>query len=119
MSGDKNKFESLKKSKDGKVILGNSAPTKVLGKSRAKLDKYRKVDDTLLVQGLKHNIPSVGPIDDKGHIIVFTSTKWKFIEEDIRKVITWGLKNADKLYVLVKKNLGRNKRYSSSSLDSK
>ena len=47
MSGDKNKFESLKNNKDGTVILGNSAPTKVLGKHRDKLGKY--AIDALLV----------------------------------------------------------------------
>jgi len=52
MPGDKNRFESLKKNKDGKFILGNSAPAKVLGKGRAKLDKYTKEANALLVQGL-------------------------------------------------------------------
>lgn len=51
MSGDKNKFESLKKNKDGKIILGNSSLEKVLGKGRAKLYKYTKAIDALLVQG--------------------------------------------------------------------
>ena len=87
MAGEKNKFESPKKNKDGKFILGNSAPTKVLGKGRAKLDKYTKEVDALLVQGLNHNIISVGKIECKGHIIVFTLTKCKIIKEDTGKVI--------------------------------
>ena len=49
MPGDKSKFESLKKNTDGKVILGNSSPTKVMGKGRAKINKYRRLIDTLLV----------------------------------------------------------------------
>lgn len=118
MSINKNKFESLKNNKYGKVILGNNAPTKVLGKGRAKLDQYTKVVDALLVQGIKQNILCVGQIANNGHIIMFTSAKCKVIEEDIGKVIVRGLKNTDKLYVLVKNNSGKNKRYSSSSLDS-
>lgn len=80
MSGDKNKFESRNTNKNGKVILGNNAPTKVLGKVRAKLDKHNKAIEALLVQGLKQNILRVGQIDDNGCTIVFTSTKYKVIE---------------------------------------
>ena len=46
MIGDKSKMESLKKNQDGKVILSNSAPTKVLGKGRAKINKDRGATDT-------------------------------------------------------------------------
>lgn len=90
MCGDKNNFESLKKNKYGKVILGNSALTKVLGKGRAKLDKYTKVVDALLIQGLKKIVLSVGQMADKQHIIVFTSNKGKLIEEETIKVIERG-----------------------------
>jgi len=72
MSRDKKKFESLNNNKDGKVIPGNCAPTKVVGKGRAKLNKYMKATNALLVQGLKTNIRSVRQIANKGNIIVFT-----------------------------------------------
>lgn len=36
MNGDKDKFESLKKNTYGKVIHGNSAQTKVMGKGGTK-----------------------------------------------------------------------------------
>ena len=99
MTGDKSKMESLKKNKDGKVILSNDAPTKVLGKGRAIINKNRKEVDTLLVQGLKQNILSVGQMADKGNVIVFTSTKCKVMDEETREVIARGYKNTDKLYV--------------------
>lgn len=82
MTGDKSKMESLKKNQDGKVILSNDAPTKVLGKGRDIINKNRKVVDTLLVQGLKQNILSVGQMADKGNVIVFTSTKCKVKDEE-------------------------------------
>ena len=72
MTGDKNKMESLKKHQDGKVIISNDAPTKVLGKGRAIIKKNRREVDTLLVEGLKQNILSVGQMADKGNIIAFT-----------------------------------------------
>lgn len=60
MNGDKDKYESLKKKIYGNVILGNSAPTKVMGKGRIKLEKHAKVVDALLVQGIKQSIIIVG-----------------------------------------------------------
>jgi len=75
MTRDKDKFEFLKKNKDGKVILENSAPTKVMGKGRIKLEKCTKAADVLLVQGIKKNILNLGQLANKGLIIIFTSTK--------------------------------------------
>ena len=99
MTGDKSKMEYLKKNQDGKVILSNDAPTNILGKGRAIINKNRRAVDTLLVQGLKQNLLSVGQMADKGNIIVFTSTKCKVMDEETGEVITRGYKNADKLYV--------------------
>lgn len=53
MTGEKSKMESLKKNQYGNVIPETNAPTKVLGKGRAIINKTRGVDDTLLVQGIK------------------------------------------------------------------
>jgi len=75
MIGNKDKFEFVKKNKDGKVILGNSVPAKVMGKGRIKIEKYAKSFDALLFQGIKHNIISVVQMDDKGQIIIFTLSK--------------------------------------------
>ena len=59
MSGEGNRFLSLKKIKDGHVILGDNTPTKVLGKGKANLgDKKTNATDVLLVEGLKHNVLS-------------------------------------------------------------
>jgi len=46
-----------------------------MGKGIIKLEKYPKVADALLAQVLKNNILSVGQMDDRVCIIVFTSTK--------------------------------------------
>ena len=99
MYGDKNKFVSLKKNKDGKVILENNSPIKVLRKGRAKLNKYIRAVDVLLVQWLKQNILSVGQMEYKGNVDVFTSTKCRVIDEEYGKVIERGYRNPEKLYV--------------------
>ena len=84
MTGDKSKMKSLKKNQYGKVILGNNAPAKVLGKGRDIIYKHRGVADSLFIQGLNHNILSVGQMENKGNVIVFTSSKCKFIDEETR-----------------------------------
>jgi len=119
MTRGKSKMKSLRKNQDGKVILGKNAPTKVLGKSRAKINKNRRAIDTLLVQGLKQNVLSVGQTEDKGNVIVFTSTKCKVIDEETRKVIERGYRNSNKLYMFKEMNPHRNEEDSFSSSDSK
>ena len=81
MTSDKSKMESLKKNKEGKVIISNDSRTKFLGKGRAIINKNRREFDSLLVQGLKQNTLSIYQMSDKGNVIVFTSTKCKVMEE--------------------------------------
>lgn len=60
MLEDERKFLSLRKTKDGHVILGDNTPTKVLGKGKGNLgDEKEKSVGVLVVEGLKHNILSV------------------------------------------------------------
>jgi len=79
---------SLKKNKSGNIILGNSSSSKVLGMVNVELYiKSTKATNVLLVDGLKDSILSVGKIADKGHVIVSTLTRCKFIKEGTRKTI--------------------------------
>ena len=87
MTGDKSNMESLKRNQDGKVILSNDAPTNISGKGRAIINKNIREVDTLLVQGIKQTLSSVGQMEDKGNIIVFTSTKCKVMDEETGEVI--------------------------------
>ena len=60
MTGDKNKFLSLKEGKSGNVTFGNDAPRKIKGKGMVSLSNSQgKAQDLLLVEGLKHNLLSV------------------------------------------------------------
>jgi len=107
---NKSKFISLKKTKGGNVILGNSALAKVMGKGKGNLVvKNTNAAKVLLVEGLKHNILSVGQITDREHIVIFTSRGCRVIEEETRKVIAKGIRTPEKVYVL-KRSKGRNKR---------
>lgn len=107
MAGDKSKMESLRKNHHGNVILGTDVSTKVLGHGRAKINKNRVAVDSLLVQGLKNNILSVGQMVVNGNINVFIATKCKVMNEVTGKVIIRGYRNQDKLYVFKDRNSHR------------
>ena len=60
MTGDNNKFMSLKEGKSGNVTFGNDAPRKIRGKWMVSLSNGQgKTQDVLFVEGLQHNLLSV------------------------------------------------------------
>ena len=72
MTGDQKKFVSLNK-KNGNVSFG-SGSTKIIGKGAATLvNGQGKAQNTLLVEGLKHNLLSVSQICDQGQNVVFST----------------------------------------------
>ena len=74
MTGDKNKFLSLKEGKTGNVTFGNDAPGKIRGKGMVSLSNGQgKAQDVLFVERLKHNLLSVSQVCDRGCEVVFNS----------------------------------------------
>jgi hypothetical protein len=60
MEGDRNRFLTLKKERDGSVSLGNNHSTKIIGKGTIKLGrKDAIVESVLLVEDMKKNMLSV------------------------------------------------------------
>jgi hypothetical protein len=57
MIGDKNKFITLKKERDGSVSFGNDNSTRIIGKGTINLgSKDAKEENVLLVENMKHNL---------------------------------------------------------------
>jgi hypothetical protein len=76
MTGDKHKFITLKKERDGLVSFGNDNSTKFTGNDTIKLEsKDAMEENVLLVEDLKHNLLSVSQMCDQGHKLVFDSRK--------------------------------------------
>ena len=73
MTGDKNKFKTLKKQK-GKVTFGDNASGNILGKGTVNIGKG-KAKNVLLVENLKPSLRSVSQTCDQGHICIFDSQK--------------------------------------------
>ena len=78
MTGDKNKFVSLKESKSGNVTFGNDALRKIREKGMVIMSNGQgKAQDVLFVEGLRHNLLNVSQVCDKGCEFVFTSKDCK------------------------------------------
>ena len=76
MTGDRNKFVSLKEKKDGTVSFGNDGSSNVIGLGTVNLGrKDALAKNFLLFENMNHNLLSVGQMCDQGHTILFNSTK--------------------------------------------
>jgi hypothetical protein len=83
MTGDQNKFTSLKKEKSGSVSFGNDSSVKILGKCVVSLGSENvKATRVLLVEDLKHNLLSVCKICDHRYNLKFYSRICEIREED-------------------------------------
>jgi hypothetical protein len=76
LTGDQDKFLSLKRKEKGRVTFGDDASTKILGKGIVNFgNNEAKVENVSLVENLKPNLLSVSQTCDQGHILVFDSQK--------------------------------------------
>jgi hypothetical protein len=70
--GDKNRFLTLKKERDGSVSFGNDNSTRIIGIHTIKLgSKDAKAENVLLVEDMKHNLLSVSQMCEQGHKLLF------------------------------------------------
>ena len=66
MIGDKDKFLTLRKEKNGLVSFGNDKSSKIIGEGIVRIgNKNEKAQNVLLVEDMKHNILSVSQIVTK------------------------------------------------------
>jgi hypothetical protein len=76
MTGDRDRFLTLIKERDGSVSFGNDDSTKIIGKVIVRIrNKNTKAENVLLVEDMKHNILSVNQMCDQGHKVTFYSQK--------------------------------------------
>jgi hypothetical protein len=76
MKGDRYRFLTLIKERYGSVSFGNDDSTKIIGKGTVRIgNKNTKEENFLLVEDMKHNLPSVIQMCDQGHKVTFDSQK--------------------------------------------
>lgn len=79
MIGDKEKIISLEEFDGGVVRFGNNSPCMVKGKGSISLNGKSNADDIYWVEGLKHNLLSVGQLNDKGYHLEFKKGVCRFM----------------------------------------
>ena len=67
-----NKFVKFRNYDGGIVRVGNNATYHITGIGSITLDGRTNIDDIYFVDGLKHNLLSVGQLVDKGYQLQFT-----------------------------------------------
>jgi hypothetical protein len=72
MTGDRVRFLTLKKERDGSIYFGNNDSTKIIGKGTVIIgNKNTKAENVLLVEDMKHNFLSVSQMCDQCHKVTF------------------------------------------------
>ena len=72
MTGDKDRFLTLIKERDGSISFENDDSTKIIGKGTVRIgNKNTKAENVLLVEDMKHNFLSVSQMCDQCHKITF------------------------------------------------
>ena len=82
MTGDQNKFISLKRNKKGKITFGDNISSKIIGNGTMALTDKMEHENVLLVNNLKPNLLSVSQTCDQGHICIFDSKKCEIGRQD-------------------------------------
>ena len=76
MTGDKYKFLTLRKEKNGPVSFRNDNSSKIIGEDTIRIgNKNENAQNVLLVEYMKHNLLSVSQMCDQGHKFTFDSQK--------------------------------------------
>jgi hypothetical protein len=101
MTGDRDKFLTLRKERDGSVSFGNDDSSKIIGKGTIRIaNKNEKAENVLLVEYMKHNLLSVSQMCDQGHKVTFDSQKCEIRKEGSGKLVATAARTSSNIYVL-------------------
>ena len=99
MTGDMNKFVDFKSQDGGIVRVGNNATCHVKGIGSITPNVKNNTEDVYFVDGLKHNLLSVGKLVVKGYQLQFTE-KTCMIRDKDGKVIGTGTRSRGNVFQL-------------------
>jgi hypothetical protein len=101
MTGDRDRFLTLRKERDGSVSFGNDDSTKIIEKDTVRIrNKNTKTENVLLVEYMEYNILSVSQMCDQGHKVTFDSQKCEIRKEGSGKLIPTVARTSSNIYVL-------------------
>jgi hypothetical protein len=101
MTGNQNKFITLKEEKGGNVTFGYNVSTRMVGKCVVSLDNGKtKTHNVLYVEGLKHNLLSVILMCDQGYNLTFQSKGCEMRKTCSERLVPNENINSSNVYVL-------------------
>ena len=103
MTGDPNKFISLKRNQKVNVTFGDNLSSKIIGKGTVALRDRMKVENVLHVNNLKPNLLSVSQTCDQGNICILNSKKCEIIRKDSGNLVGTVVRTPSNLYILENK----------------
>jgi hypothetical protein len=76
MTGDEDRFLTLRNEIDGSISFRNDDSSRIIGNDIVRIGKTNtKAEHVLLVECIKHNLISVIKMCDQGHKLTFNSQK--------------------------------------------
>jgi hypothetical protein len=101
MTGDRDKFLTLRKERNGSISFGNDDSSKIIGKGTVQIgNKNEKVENVLLVEDMKNNLLSASQMCDQVHKFTFDSQKCEIRKEGSGKLVTTTARTLSNIYVL-------------------
>ena len=101
MTGDRDKFITLRKKRNGSVSFGNDNSAKIIGDGTVRIgNKNEKEQNVLLVEDMKHNFLSVSQMCDQVHKFTFDSEKFEIRKEGLGKLVDTAARTSNNIYVL-------------------
>jgi hypothetical protein len=101
MTGDKYKFLTLRKEKNGSVSFRNDNSSKIIGEDTVQIgNKNEKAQNFLLVEDMKHNLLSVSQMCDQGHKLTFDLEKCEIRKQSSGKLVGKAARTSNNIYVL-------------------
>ena len=93
MTGDRGKFLMLKKDRSGDVAFGDNGTAKILGKGTVASIENEKAQNVLYVEGLKHDLLSVGQLCDADYNVTFFAHHYEIRRNGSKQIIERGIRS--------------------------
>ncbi|XP_059650769.1 uncharacterized protein LOC132296600 [Cornus florida] len=101
MTGDGSKFITLKQFDYGDVIFGDNQKAKIVGIGTvSKSEELPKIQEVLLVEGLKQNLLSVSQLCDNGRTVCFEKEKCNVVDLKSKQVLFSACRSSRNVYIV-------------------
>jgi len=93
MTGDKRKIKNLKRKDQGFVTYGDNNKGKIIGTGDVGGGDTLEIKDVLFIEGLKHNLLSIGQLCHKGLKVIFESDYCTIHQKNSKEIALKGMRH--------------------------